>query len=407
MPFRSPGIRRISAAFLYFFRQESAGGAVLLFCAAIAVILANSPFADTYEHILHMELTIAGGLSMSLLHWINDALMAVFFFVVGMEIKREFLFGELKSLSATMLPIAAAIGGMAVPALIYFAFNGGLPSVSGWAIPMSTDIAFSLGVLAFAAKGVPKSVAVFLTALAIVDDLGGIAVIALFYSASPEITALATGLAVIVLLAFLTKYGVTSPVPYLLGGIVSWYAFLQAGVHPTVAGVLVGFTVPAGTEETQEDFPLFRWEHALAPWSAFLVMPVFALGNAGIPLSLDTPRSFPRSASASSAASSSGSPSASASWSSSSSGLDSPGCPTMCGGAISSALASSRASASPCPSSWRPSPLPTPPTWLRQRRPSSPRRSSPDSWAPSSSVSADPSFLRAGPQACDFFFLRQ
>lgn len=288
MPFRSPGIRRISAAFLYFFRQESAGGAVLLFCAAIAVILANSPFADTYEHILHMELTIAGGLSMSLLHWINDALMAVFFFVVGMEIKREFLFGELKSLSATMLPIAAAIGGMAVPALIYFAFNGGLPSVSGWAIPMSTDIAFSLGVLAFAAKGVPKSVAVFLTALAIVDDLGGIAVIALFYSASPEITALATGLAVIVLLAFLTKYGVTSPVPYLLGGIVSWYAFLQAGVHPTVAGVLVGFTVPAGTEETQEDFPLFRWEHALAPWSAFLVMPVFALGNAGIPLSIDS-----------------------------------------------------------------------------------------------------------------------
>ena len=235
-----------------------------------------------------IPLSFPGGLSLSLLHWINDGLMAIFFLVVGMEIKREFLFGELKSPSQTLLPIAAAVGGMVVPAAIYTLFNAGLPSLSGWAIPMSTDIAFSLGVLAFAAKGVPKSVAVFLTALAIVDDLGGIIVIALFYSTSLQWGALALGLAVLAILFFLGKRGIHSPFPYITGGVIAWYAFLQAGIHPTVAGVLVGFIIPAGTEETQDTFPLHRWEHALAPWSSFLIMPIFALANAGIPLGAES-----------------------------------------------------------------------------------------------------------------------
>lgn len=280
-------IQRISQAFLYFFRQESAGGILLLLCAVIAMFIANSPAAGLYTQLLHTEIPIPG-LTMSVLHWINDGLMVLFFFVVGLEIKREFLFGELKSLSATILPIAAAAGGMVVPALFYFAFNAGLPSLSGWAIPMSTDIAFSLGVLAFAAKGVPKSVAVFLTALAIVDDLGGIIVLALFYSDSPSLTALGAAVVIVLLLWAASRRDVRSPFLYLAGGIALWFAFHHAGVHPTVAGVLVGFLTPAGTAETQDSAPLTRWEHALTPWNAFLIMPVFALANAGIPLSAES-----------------------------------------------------------------------------------------------------------------------
>lgn len=280
-------IQRISQAFLYFFRQESAGGILLLLCAVIAMFIANSPAAGLYAQLLHTEIPIPG-LTMSVLHWINDGLMVLFFFVVGLEIKREFLFGELKSLSATILPIAAAAGGMVVPALFYFAFNAGLPTLSGWAIPMSTDIAFSLGVLAFAAKGVPKSVAVFLTALAIVDDLGGIIVLALFYSDSPSLTALGAAVVIVLLLWAASRRDVRSPFLYLAGGITLWFAFHHAGVHPTVAGVLVGFLTPAGTAETQDSAPLTRWEHALTPWNAFLIMPVFALANAGIPLSAES-----------------------------------------------------------------------------------------------------------------------
>lgn len=283
-----PPIRRLSSAFLRFFRQESAGGVLLLLCAALAMAVANSPLAASYDHLLHTPLTLAPGLTLSLLHWINDGLMVLFFFVVGMEIKREFLFGELKSLSATILPIAAAAGGMAVPALIYFAFNAGLPTSGGWAIPMSTDIAFSLGVLAFAARGVPKSVAVFLTALAIVDDLGGIVVLALFYSETPSPGALALAGLLSAALYAAGRLGIRSPLVFLAGGIGLWFAFHHAGVHPTVAGVLVGFLTPAGTETTQETAPLARWEHALTPWNAFLIMPVFAFANAGIPLSAES-----------------------------------------------------------------------------------------------------------------------
>ena len=199
-----------------------------------------------------------------------------------MEIKREFLFGELKSPSSTLLPIAAAVGGMVVPALLYTAFNIGRPTISGWGVSMATDIAFSLGVLAFAAPRAPRAVVVFLTALAIVDDLGGILVIALFYSSDLHGPSLLAGAAVLLVLFWLSRRNVQSVLLYLIGGGLLWYAFLQGGIHPTIAGVLLGFSIPAGTEETHGASLLRKLEHRLTPWSAFFVMPVFALSNAGI-----------------------------------------------------------------------------------------------------------------------------
>lgn len=281
----------VTTAFLWFFRQESAGGILLLFCAVVAMLIANSSLGTAYEHLLHQQITLGYGtwsLSMSLLHWINDGLMALFFFVVGMEIKREFLFGELKSPSSMLLPIAAAVGGMAVPAILYSVFNIGRPSLTGWGVPMATDIAFSLGVLAFAAPKAPRSIVVFLTALAIVDDLGGILVIALFYSNELHIMALLAGVGIIVVLGIVNRLQLQRMVVYIAGGLGLWYAFLQGGIHPTIAGVLLGFLLPAGTAKTHDASLLARWEHRLTPWSAFLVMPIFALGNAGIALDAES-----------------------------------------------------------------------------------------------------------------------
>lgn len=277
--------RQMIMPFQQFFKQEASSGIVLLVFAVVAMGLANSPWAAAYEEILHWKLSVGAGdflLSMSLLHWINDGLMAVFFFVIGMEIKREFLFGELKSPSSTFLPIAAAVGGMVVPALLYTAFNIGKPTISGWGVSMATDIAFSLGVLAFAAPRAPRAVVVFLTALAIVDDLGGILVIALFYSSDLHGPSLLAGAAVLLVLFWLSRRNVKSVLLYLIGGGLLWYAFLQGGIHPTIAGVLLGFSIPAGTEETHGESLLRKLEHRLTPWSAFFVMPVFALSNAGI-----------------------------------------------------------------------------------------------------------------------------
>ena len=277
--------RQMIMPFQRFFKQEASSGIVLLVFAVVAMGLANSPWAAAYEEILHWKLSVGAGdflLSMSLLHWINDGLMAVFFFVIGMEIKREFLFGELKSPSSTLLPIAAAVGGMVVPALLYTAFNIGRPTISGWGVSMATDIAFSLGVLAFAAPRAPRAVFVFLTALAIVDDLGGILVIALFYSSDLHGPSLLAGSAVLLVLFWLSRRNVQSVLLYLIGGGLLWYAFLQGGIHPTIAGVLLGFSIPAGTEETHGESLLRKLEHRLTPWSAFFVMPVFALSNAGI-----------------------------------------------------------------------------------------------------------------------------
>lgn len=277
--------RQMIMPFQQFFKQEASSGIVLLTFAVMAMGLANSPWAAAYEEILHWKLSVGMGdfqLSMSLLHWINDGLMAVFFFVIGMEIKREFLFGELKSPSSTLLPIAAAVGGMVMPALLYTAFNIGKPTISGWGVSMATDIAFSLGVLAFAAPRAPRAVVVFLTALAIVDDLGGILVIALFYSSDLHGPSLLAGAVVLLVLFWLSRRNVQSVLLYLIGGGLLWYAFLQGGIHPTIAGVLLGFSIPAGTEETHGESLLRKLEHRLTPWSAFFVMPVFALSNAGI-----------------------------------------------------------------------------------------------------------------------------
>lgn len=279
--------QHVTAAFLWFFRQESAGGILLLFCAVVAMLIANSSFGTAYEHLLHQQITLGYGtwsLSMSLLHWINDGLMALFFFVVGMEIKREFLFGELKSPSSMLLPIAAAVGGMVVPAVLYSVCNVGRPSLAGWGVPMATDIAFSLGVLAFAAPKAPRPIVVFLTALAIVDDLGGILVIALFYSNELHVTALLAGAGIVAVLGIVNRLRLRPMSVYIVGGLGLWYAFLQGGIHPTIAGVLLGFLMPAGTAKTHDASLLARWEHRLTPWSAFLVMPIFALGNAGIAL---------------------------------------------------------------------------------------------------------------------------
>lgn len=277
--------RQMMMPFQWFFKQEAASGLVLLIFAVVAMAVANSPWAAAYESVLHWKITVGVGsfqLSMSLLHWINDALMAVFFFVIGMEIKREFLFGELKTPSSTLLPIAAAVGGMVAPALLYTVFNIGKPTISGWGVSMATDIAFSLGVLAFAAPRAPRAIVVFLTALAIVDDLGGILVIALFYSSDLHIPSLLFGAVILGILFWISRRNVQSFIVYLIGGVLLWYAFLQGGIHPTIAGVLLGFSIPAGTEQSHGSSLLSKIEHRLTPWSAFLVMPIFALSNAGI-----------------------------------------------------------------------------------------------------------------------------
>jgi NhaA family Na+:H+ antiporter len=280
-------MKRFKNVFIEFFQMEASSGIILLVFAVLAIGLANSPLAGSYDHFLHQELTIgfgAAALELSLLHWINDGLMAIFFFVIGMEIKREFRFGELQSLSATLLPIAAAAGGMVVPAVIYAVVNRGLPSMAGWGTPMATDIAFALGILAFVGRSAPRGIAVFLTALAIVDDLGGIIVIAIFYTEQLDLAALAAGLAVLAAIGvFFTRRDTRAIWPYLLGGLAAWYAFLQAGIHPTIAGVLLGLLIPAGkSEKTQEKHLLYHLEHRLEPWSAYFIMPVFALSNAGI-----------------------------------------------------------------------------------------------------------------------------
>ena len=261
-----------------FFRHEASSGILLLFFAALAMALANSAWAESYETALAMK-PIAGPaeyhLDLSVLHWVNDGLMAIFFFVIGLEIKREFFFGELQSLSATMLPICAALGGMIVPALLYAAVNAGGPpeAMAGWGIPMATDIAFSLGILAIAAQGAPIAIVIFLTALAIVDDLGAIIVIALFYTTDFSAAALFGGLAALGCAFLVGRRGVKSIVPYLIFGLIAWLFFLNAGLHPTIAGVVLAFTIPVDRRHPENSM-LYKVEHALEPWSAYVIMPI-------------------------------------------------------------------------------------------------------------------------------------
>lgn len=236
----------LAEPFLAFLRWEASSGVILLACAILALIVANSPLSESYEHLLHYPIAIGAGeyvLEMGLLHWINDGLMAVFFFVIGLEIKREFLYGELRTYSAMLLPVGAALGGMLVPAIFYAAINYGQSTFGGWGIPMATDIAFALGIMTIAARQAPLGLVVFLTALAIVDDLGAIVVIALFYNTDLTVSALFLGLAAVAAAFVLGRFRVRFLPAYIALGLVAWLAFLQAGIHPTIAGVLLGLSI--------------------------------------------------------------------------------------------------------------------------------------------------------------------
>ncbi|WP_431857072.1 Na+/H+ antiporter NhaA [Azospirillum sp.] len=276
-------------AIRHFLHNEASGGIVLLAASVAALVWANSAAAPLYEGLLHLPVGVhagARGLEMSLHHWINDALMAVFFLLVGLEIKREVLAGELSTPARAALPAIAALGGMAMPALVYVGFNAGQPgNLHGWAIPAATDIAFAVGVLVLLGNRVPSSLRVFLLALAIMDDLGAIVIIAAFYTAGVAPTALGFAVACGVLLAWFNLIGVKRLTPYMIVGVVLWVCVLKSGVHATLAGVALAFAIPLRTDGAHgEKTPLHRLEHALHPWVAYLILPLFALANAGVPL---------------------------------------------------------------------------------------------------------------------------
>lgn len=267
-------------------RSETTPGLLLMATAALAIALANSPLADAYFSALHIKLG-----SMSVHHWINDGLMALFFLVIGLEVKREFMVGQMSTWSARVLPGLAAIGGMAVPALIFIAANLLMPGhLQGWAIPAATDVAFALAVLSFFSTRIPVALKVFLMAIAVIDDLGAVLVIALFYSSDIDLTALGAATVIFAGLVALNRLRVRHLLPYIGLGIILWAFVLQSGLHATLAGVLLAVTIPLG-EEPAERSPLLRLEHSVAPFVAFLVVPLFGFANAGVSLSgmtLDT-----------------------------------------------------------------------------------------------------------------------
>jgi len=322
-----------------FVHKETSSGILLIICAVLAIGIANSPLFPLYDKILHVKITVGGGpfvLSLSLHHWINDGLMVLFFFVVGLEVKREMLIGELANFRQAVLPISAAIGGMVVPALCYLVFNSGGDGVDGWGIPMATDIAFALGVIAMLGKRVPKPLVALLLAIAIVDDLGAVLVIAVFYTDTIHLGALLVAVACLLILVGVNSAGGRRPLPYVVFGILMWLAMIKSGVHATLAGVLTALTVPASSfcdaglftdrmgelagdfrqqiarETTGSRFnilrnvnkqtilqsmenivhkmesPLQRMEHHLHVWVSFLIVPLFALANAGIPIDVST-----------------------------------------------------------------------------------------------------------------------
>ena len=280
-------INYLSQPFKWFFKLEAASGLVLLFAAIVALIISNSDYSDLYFSKLNEYLFLGinnFGLKLSVLHWINDALMAIFFFFVTLEIKREFLQGELSNIKQALLPIIAAIGGMLVPALFYVFVNLGDPvTMNGWAIPSATDIAFSLGVLSLLGKRVPLSLKVFLTALAIIDDLGAIVIIALFYSGDLSIKYLSLMLLAFLILMVINKFNIKKFLPYLIVGIFLWDFTHNSGIHATIAGVLLAMTIPHRKKE--KDFSLLiKIEHAISPYVAFGIMPLFAFANAGVSL---------------------------------------------------------------------------------------------------------------------------
>jgi NhaA family Na+:H+ antiporter len=322
--------QRILSPFARFARTESAGGIVLIAATLVAIVWANSPWGEGYHHLWETQVTVGAGtwaLSYPLHYWINDGLMAVFFFLVGLEIKREFLVGELASVRRATLPIAAALGGMIVPAILYATLNVGGAGERGWGIPMATDIAFALGVLALLGPRIPLSLKVFLAALAIVDDLGAVLVIAVFYTDQISWAALGVGMTVLAALVVANRLQARAPIVYVTLGLILWIAFLKSGVHATVAGVLLAMTIPARTRIDTAEFldrgrrildyfdaagtegtdvltnrgqqaaiqemenaceavqaPLQRIEHELHGPVAFIIIPLFALANAGVHL---------------------------------------------------------------------------------------------------------------------------
>lgn len=327
---------RVLTPFEEFIHGETTSGVLLMVCAAIALLIANSPLAEPYAHLLHTHLSLNMGpwvLDQTLHHWINDGLMALFFFLVGLEIKREVLVGELSVPRQAALPIIAAIGGMVVPALIYILFNFGGEGARGWGVPMATDIAFAVGVLVLLGSRVPRSLFTFLVALAIVDDLGAVMVIALFYTESLDLVALGIGVLLVAVLVAMNRGGIRRTWPYAAVGLALWLAMLVSGVHATLAGVLTALTIPArsryepgifsirvrdlmdlfdarrrtdgstnplrnaelrGILQTLEngvrqvETPLQRMEHSMHVPVAFLIIPLFALANAGVPIDFNT-----------------------------------------------------------------------------------------------------------------------
>ena len=281
-------INYITSPFKWFFKLEAASGLLLLISAVIALFISNSNLSNLYFETLNRYLFVGinnFGIKMSLLHWINDALMAVFFFFVTLEIKREFLQGELSNRKQALLPIIAAIGGMLVPALIYIYINfQNGDTLRGWAIPSATDIAFSLGVLSLLGSRVPISLKVFLTALAIIDDLGAIVIIAFFYSGDLSIKYLSLLLITFTALVILNKFNIKKFIPYLLLGLILWFFTHESGIHATISGVLLATVIPHRKKE--KDFSLLtKIEHSISPYVAFGIMPLFALANAGVSLS--------------------------------------------------------------------------------------------------------------------------
>ena len=280
-------INYLSKPFKWFFKLEAASGLILLIAAILALLISNSDLSDLYFHSLKKYLFIGineFGLKLSIHHWINDALMAIFFFFVTLEIKREFLQGELSNIKQAMLPIIAAVGGMLVPALFYIVINwGNSETMNGWAIPSATDIAFSLGILSLLGSRVPISLKVFLTALAIIDDLGAILIIAFFYSGDLSIPYLSLILLSYILLLVLNKFSVKIFIPYLIIGLFMWFFTYKSGIHATIAGVLLASTIPHRIKD--KDFSLLvKIEHAISPYVAFIIMPLFAFANAGVSL---------------------------------------------------------------------------------------------------------------------------
>ena len=280
-------INTLTKPFKDFFKLESASGLILLFAATIALIISNSDFEALYFDTLQKYISLGIGnfyLKLSVIHWINDVLMTIFFFLVSLEIKREIVQGELSNPKQALLPIIGAVGGMLVPAGIYVIININSPeTLNGWAIPSATDIAFSLGVLSLLGKRVPISLKIFLTALAIIDDLGAIVIIAFFYSGNIEVYYLLLMLAALLVLIALNKFNVCAFTPYLLVGILLWEFTHQSGIHATISGVLLALLIPHNKTDKSKSL-LLKLEHAIAPYVAFGIMPLFAFANAGVSL---------------------------------------------------------------------------------------------------------------------------